>query len=191
VPFLLFRKNLKVIATFLISLILLYLPLLSAHSSDLLGLSAMAQNWEFNAALYHLLTNWLSPQTTKAILAMILLLGFGGYFMREFWFQKSSASKVLRGDILLGAFLFCAPVINPWYLVWVLPFAVIHFSVTAWYASIIIMLAYLIGLNLNGTGLAEGLAPYQQAYWVQPLEYLSILLVLLGEVWLRKFKPSD
>ena len=55
------------------------------------------------------------------------------------------------------------PVFNAWYLVWLLPFAVIYPSCWAWAASVSVLLAYGIGLNLD----LENLAPYQQPWqWV-------------------------
>lgn len=183
VPFMLIRKKISVMIVFFITLVALYLPLTTSDASDLLGLSAMAQHWEFNAAFYYALSTWFSSQTTKIILGSMLFIGFGAYFLRNFLFEKTDNLTALRGDMMMGFFLLCAPVINPWYLIWVLPFAVIHFSVTAWFASVMIMMSYLIGLNLEGF---EGLAPYQQPIWVQPIEFGAILAVLLVEVWKRQ-----
>jgi len=58
-----------------------------------------------------------------------------------------------RGDILFGLFLICLPVLNPWYLPWVLPFAVIFPSRWAWVASSSILLAYWSGLYTGDSSL--------------------------------------
>jgi len=71
----------------------------------------------------------------------------------------------------MGGFLLCAPVINPWYLVWVLPFAVIHKNISAWVASVMVMMAYIIGLNIEGSDLLA----YQQPVWVRLVEFSVII----------------
>ena len=75
-----------------------------------------------------------------------------------------------------------SPVINPWYLLWLLPFAAIAPSVSAWTASVAVFLAYVTGLNLND----GDLQPYQQPAWVRPLEFGLILLALAYDLFRRR-----
>jgi len=180
VPFLLFKTNLRVVGLFIFSLVALYFPLLSDSAGDLLGLNAMAQSWQFNSALYGLLTMLFTAQTSKLILALVLFLGFGWYFYRyHFGLNLLKAKGHIRGDIMMGGFLLCAPVINPWYLIWVLPFAVIHKNVSAWLASVMVMMAYIIGLNLEGSDLSA----YQQPVWARVVEFGVIFACVMTE-WL-------
>jgi alpha-1,6-mannosyltransferase len=195
VPFLLFRRNWKVVTVFITVLLFLYLPLINENGSDLLGLGAMAESWEFNSAIYGLLTLFFPAYISKVILAFFLVAGFAVYFFRFHFYQAQGGGHkkgiwqiakpievVPRGDIMMGAFLICAPVINAWYLVWMLPFAVIYFSATAWFASIIIMMAYMVGLNLDGFVLLDA---YQHPSWVRPIEFGLIVLVLVVELIVR------
>ena len=78
----------------------------------------------------------------------------------------------------MGALLLCAPVINPWYLLWVLPFAVLHTNLSAWLASVMVMLAYVVGLNMTGDII---LGPYDQPVWIRVLEFSVIFMSLLME----------
>ena len=87
----------------------------------------------------------------------------------------------------MGLFLLCAPVINPWYLLWLLPFAVIHFTASAWLASVLVMLAYVVGLNIEADNL---LGPYDMPSWVRPLEFGVIIFAVLAEFIYRNRKSK-
>ncbi|GAA3929872.1 hypothetical protein GCM10022277_28120 [Litoribacillus peritrichatus] len=169
-------------------LICLYVPLLMTGKSDAVGLSAMAQNWEFNSALFGLLRLAFSPGESKLILFFGLLCFFAWYFRR---YALEGSETCVRGDWIMGLFLVCAPVINAWYVLWLLPFAALHFNVTAWAASLLILMSYLVGLNLDGLFFdtfasgAEHLGPYDQPGWVRPVEFGLVLMVALL-LFLRK-----
>jgi len=191
VPYLLIRAKVKHGVLFVLTLVLLYIPLLINSDSDVIGLKAMAQAWEFNSALFGLLLLGFSAQTSKLLLASLLLIFMAGYL---FYYYKSGqptpanrhsspqhhSNSIVRGDWVMGLFLLCAPVINPWYLVWVLPFAVIHPRLTVWVASSVIMLAYIVGLNVPYT---SELGPYDQPIWARLIEFGVIGLVAGYEIW--------
>jgi len=191
VPYLLIRAKVKHGVIFILTLVLLYIPLLINSDSDVIGLKAMAQAWEFNSAFFGLLTLFFSAQIAKLILASLLLIFMAGYL---FYYYKlgqpnpayrhnspqHKSNSIVRGDWIMGIFLLCAPVINPWYLVWVLPFAVIYPSLTVWIASSVIMLAYIVGLNLP---YISELGPYDQPIWARLIEFGVIGLVAVYETW--------
>ena len=87
-----------------------------------------------------------------------------------------------RGDWIYGLFLFAAPVINPWYVLWLLPFAVVYPSFWAWTASWALLLAYITGLNLGDFNLE----PFAHPVWVRPLEFGLILIALGVDIWRRR-----
>jgi len=60
-----------------------------------------------------------------------------------------------RFDWIFGVFFLLSPVLNAWYWVWVLPFAVLWPSVWAWTASVAIILTYIIGLHLPASGVND------------------------------------
>jgi len=98
--------------------------------------------------------------------------------------RRHGVPHIPRGDWIFGAFLLVSPVINPWYLLWLLPFAVIVPSVWAWTASVAVLLAYVTGLNLNDSELQT----YQQPAWVRPLEFGLILAALAWDL-IRQWPP--
>jgi len=77
--------------------------------------------------------------------------------------------------------LLCAPVINPWYISWVLVFAVFKPSFWAWTLSFSVFLAYASGINLSD----DELGLYQQPLWAISLEYGLVLVALGADIVLR------
>ncbi len=197
VPFILIKSKPRHWCVFIVTLVMLYAPLLGNQQSDLLGLTAMAQSWEFNSALYGLLTLWFPAHTSKLILALLVFLFLASYAyvycrpkfsLQKPWLTLNISHNIIRGDLIMGVFLLCAPVINPWYLLWLLPFAVIHFTLSAWLASVFIMLAYVVGLNLEEPHL---LGSYQMPLWVRPLEFGLLTLLILSEGYYRYRKNTS
>ena len=157
----------------------LYAPFWWQGATDAAGLKAFADGFEFNSGLYGLLTIWLPPLPSKWVLGSLLLLGALAYGWR-YWQQQNRTLP--RADWLLGALLLVSPVINPWYFLWLLPFACLHRNPLAWAASAFVLLAYVTGLNLDDSGLT----PYQHPVWVRPVEFGGLLLVGFG-VWRHRF----
>ena len=172
VPFILARTSLRVWLTFGALLALLYLPFLLQGSSDTSSLAVFAQGWEFNSALYGILTQWLSDPDAKLLLGSGLLALGSAYWLR---YRRETPGEIPRGDWVYGLFLFAAPVINPWYALWLLPFAVVYPSFWAWTASWALLLSYITGLNLGDFNLE----PFAHPLWVRPLEFGLIFLGLL------------
>ncbi len=163
----------------------------------------MANSWEFNSAFYGILTLWFSAVTSKVILAFLLCVFVGGYFLHYFklrlGFNLSSIRSIfmikknpsiIRGDWLMGISLLCSPVINPWYLIWVLPFATIYVNPSVWLASVMIMLAYVVGLNIETS---EFLGPYDQPTWLRVLEFSIIITAIFLQgiyCWRKKIQTK-
>lgn len=150
------------------------------------GLSAMANDWLFNAPLYAILQPWLSFSTAKAILYSVFVLVWLAIYLAA---KKSASTLMLapvRGDLLFGVFLLCVPVLNPWYLVWVLPFIVFYPSVWLVTASISILLfGYASGINLN---IEAGL--YNHSNTVLVLEYGVIAIAVAADYLLVNRKRN-
>lgn len=167
------------------------------------GLSAMAGDWLFNSPIFVLVGSWLNPllndlfnqavsfNTLKTFLALLFVAGWGAYYIRvclryaaSFYTDRFGAvpQPSLRLDLIFAAMLICSPVINPWYLVWVLPFAVVHPNVWPWVASGAILLAYASGINLQDSSLL----PYEIPEWVVFIEFA---LIALAGLFAKKIKP--
>ena len=145
-------------------LALLYLPFVWQGGTDLATLVVFAREWQFNAALYGLLTPWMPGGAARLACGLGVAGGWIWYYLRH---RSAAAGCVPRGDWVYGGFLALSPVVNPWYLLWLLPFAAIRPSAWAWTASVAVLLAYLTGLNLNDLTLH----PFDHPVWVRPVEY--------------------
>ncbi|MDM3871304.1 hypothetical protein QSV34_08045 [Porticoccus sp. W117] len=145
------------------------------------GLTAMAENWQFNAPIYQLLGTTVGPSLLKMILLSAFCLLWAAYAWQHL---QKPADTLPRGDWLFGLLLLFSPVFNPWYALWILPFAVIWPSRWAWTTSLAVLLAYASGINMPNSGL--GL--YQQPGWAVVLEFGLVALALLWD-W-RKTKAS-
>ena len=147
----------------------LYAPFVLSGGTDMQSFAVFAREWEFNSALFGLLTIALGAFETKLILGLAFASFWIFYSAR---YRKSEADTIPRGDWIYGALLAVSPVINPWYLLWLLPFAAIFPTAWAWTASLAVLASYITGLNLND----YAMGPYQQPIWVRPLEFTPIVL---------------
>ena len=175
VPFVLSRARPIEWGVFTAVLVSLYLPFAWQGGTDLATLIVFAREWEFNAALFGLLTPWMPVPHARAACGLALAAVLGWYYARH---RHSAAATVPRGDWIYGALLALWPVVNPWYLLWLLPFAAIRPSAWAWTASLVALLAYVTGINLDDLQMD----PFGHPAWVRPVEYGLIALALAFDV---------
>ena len=165
----------------------LYAPFALGGGTDLSSLLVFTREWEFNSAAFGLLTLALPAFEAKLGLGLACALLWGWYYWR---YRRDEGRPVPRGDWVYGVLLAASPVINPWYLLWVLPFAAIFPSVWAWTASVAVLISYITGLNVND----YELQPYQQPLWARLLEFGLIALALawpaLGRIWRQGAPPA-
>ena len=179
VPFVLARAGARATLVFGSVLALVYAPFVIQGGTDMTALAIFAASWEFNSALFGVLTEWLPTTEAKWLLGVILVL-FGGAYWRHY--RRQCSGSVPRGDWIYGAFLLAAPVINPWYAVWLLPFAVIYPSIWAWTASVALLLSYATALNLG----IYDMDPFGHPGWLRPVEFGLILAAVAAEAWRRR-----
>ena len=177
-PFVLIRGRLIHWAIFVGVLALIYAPFALLGGSGLATTAVFALEWQFNSALFALLAVPLSSFHAR-LAAGLALLGFWLWCYRR---QRRAVNAVPRGDWIYGATLFLAPVVNPWYFVWLLPFAAIYPSAWAWTASVVLLLSYVTGLNLPDLQLH----PYAHPFWVQPLEFGAVAVALGWDLLRRR-----
>lgn len=159
---------------FAAALAVLYAPFAIMGATEFESLAVFAREWEFNSALFGLFTVVLSPTQAKVVLGIACAMFWLWYCRRH----RREGATVPRGDWVYGAFLVAAPVINPWYLLWLLPFAAVYPSLWAWAASVAVLLSYITGLTLGD----YGMQPYSHPWWVRPLEFGVIGLALLWDL---------
>jgi alpha-1,6-mannosyltransferase len=178
VPFILWRLSFRYWVLFAVALLALYAPFIWQGATDMSGLLIFAREWQFNSSIFALLRQWCDPLTTKLILGVIFVFIYSVLFWQH---QKINDWKIPRGDIVFGVFLLIAPVVNAWYLVWLLPFAVLFPSVWSWTFSASVLLSYSIGINLNSTQVA----PFEIPLWIIMLEYGTVIIAVSVDLWLR------
>lgn len=150
------------------------------------GLVAMASHWFFNAPLYSLLTLDVFASLLSFNAIKIVLLSIFSCIWFYFFFLKSVNENPLtiRGDYLYLFFLLCLPALNAWYLVWLLPFAVIWPTRWAWVASCSVLFSYGSGINLAGVDIDL----YEQIPLLFITQYSVIVFAMVLDVW-REKKP--
>ena len=177
-PLVLIRSKVRHWLAFAGALLLLYAPFVLTGGTDLDSLVVFAREWEFNSAAYGVLATVLAPTHAKVVLAAACGIFWVWCYRR----QHRDGTAVPRGDWVYGVLLAAAPVINAWYLLWLLPFATVYPSRWAWTASVAILLSYITGLNLNDYDLQA----YGQPWWVRPVEFGAIGLALLWDLNSRR-----
>ena len=179
VPLILLRARVRYWVLSVAMVLALYAPFVLSGGTDMESLGVFARKWEFNSALFGLLTIALGTFESKLILGLAFAAFWIFYAAR---YRRNGADTIPRGDWLYGALLVVSPVINPWYLLWLLPFAAIFPSAWAWTASLAVLISYATGLNLN----EYAMQPYQQVVWARPLEFALILLALGYDLFRRR-----
>ena len=179
VPFVLARARPVHWGIFAGTLMLLYLPFVLQGATDLGTLVVFAREWEFNAALFAFLKPWMSNPAARAACGLALACGVAWYYSV---YRRSTSVAAPRGDWIYGGFLALWPVVNAWYLLWLLPFAAIRPSAWAWTASVAVLLSYVTGLNLNDLQME----PFGHPVWVRPVEYGLILTAMMYDLRRRR-----
>jgi alpha-1,6-mannosyltransferase len=143
----------------------LYAPFLLRGVADRGGLATFLSEWEFNSFGYGLLAAVAGSSVAKVACGALFLS-----FYSWAWWRRSD---LLRPDIVLGIFFLLAPVVNPWYLVLLVPFVALRPSASGIAATLSVLLSYATGLNLGHSG-----GTFDHPGWVRPLEIAPVLLGL-------------
>jgi alpha-1,6-mannosyltransferase len=144
----------------------LYFPFLVQGSLAEFGaLKTFASAWEFNSTVFGVIAIWMGTDAAKVICAIMVLIIYAIYGRR--W-----KGGMPHGDWLFGAFFLLSAVVNPWYLLWMLPFVAFYPSAAGIAALIVVSVAYVHGLNLPGSGLG----PYDHPIWVRVVEVVTIFV---------------
>jgi len=147
-PFLWFRGGIRAVAAAAITLIACYVPFYCLAGSDMPTLSQFAQNWRFNPLFYAAL-DWLAGPTAGRLIAAASIVTIAATLYWHDARAEVNRPRIPPTDYALGALLLFSPVVNPWYLLWLLPFAVLRPSRTAWTATFLLPLSYWNGTNWN------------------------------------------
>jgi alpha-1,6-mannosyltransferase len=112
---------------------LLYVPFLNHGRIPIGSLGTYVQSFRFNDPVFAMLERAIAPQLATGVAVLVGLLTAA--WMRS----KASACSPEAFAWPMAASLLCAPVVYPWYLLWLLPFArsVSTVPIIIWTVSII------------------------------------------------------
>lgn len=178
VPLFLLAGGWPAAAAFLIAVSALYLPFPLSGGVGALGV--FAQGWEFNASVYSILTALAGSGAGKGL----AIAGMASTYGAVLWKRLNLWSA---GLLVWGAFFLLAPVVNPWYLLWMLPFAGMALEATVAKRVTIaalaaVSLSYVCGLHLGWPELGA----YDHPWWLRPVEY-----GLLAAAGFWRTRPAD
>ena len=140
----------------------LYVPFLNHGRIPIGSLGTFVHRFRFNDPLFAVLERVASP---RLVVGLAVLVGF----LTAIWLRKKSA--VCSSDAFawpMAASLLCAPVVYPWYLLWMLPFvrSASTVPIIIWTVSII-PTYYVWHLRTLGR-------PWLVPGWIMLLEYGSV-----------------
>ena len=141
---------------------LLYVPFFNHGRIPIGSLGTYVQRFRFNDPVFAMLERVAAP---RLVIGLAVLVGL----LTAFWIR--SKTLVWSSDAFawpMAATLLCAPVIYPWYLLWLLPFvrSVSTVPLIIWTASII-PTYYVWHLRTLGR-------PWVVPWWIMLLEYGSV-----------------
>jgi len=170
------RVRLRDPALAAIGIALLYVPFLNHGRIPIGSLGTYVQRFRFNDPVFATLERVAAPQF---VAGLALLVGF----LTAIWMRKKPAEGSAEAFAWpMAASLFCAPVVYPWYLLWILPFlrSTSTLPILVWTLSIL-PTYYVWHLRTVGR-------PWLVPDWIVILEYGSVA-VAAAMIALRR--PRD
>jgi len=150
-----------------VALGLLYVPFLNHGRIPIGSLGAYVQRFRFNDPAFATLERVAAPQLVAGLAALVGLLV-------AVWLRRKS--EVWPSDTFawpMAASLFCAPVVYPWYLLWLLPFLRSASTLPLIIWSVSIIPTYVVW-HLRTLG-----RPWAVPGWIMLLEYGSVAAAAL------------
>lgn len=126
--------------------ILGYMPFLGAGGSVFEGLRTFGKEWQFNGGPF-VLVQWLAGIFTDQPRFAANIVNGGLILAVLLWLVLRDAQKAdfpAHAALAMGSLLILSPVVMPWYLTWVLPFAVMARQQSWIVFSWLVCLAFLV-----------------------------------------------
>ncbi|MGH8758609.1 MAG: hypothetical protein ACREVW_03740 [Burkholderiales bacterium] len=171
VPLILARVGVRAWAAWLAVFALAYGPFLADGAAEASVLLTFGQQWQFNPGVFALAAAALGDEAARGLvlggtLALVLALA---YRLRQTASETLAPTAMASATVAVLALpLLLGPVVNAWYLIWLLPLAAVSpFRFAPWVASAALLLSYATHFNLGLTPLED----YRQPGWILALEY--------------------
>ena len=148
-----------------------YLPYMDAGPDLFRGLLVYGDKWRFNDSVFSILFYLTDSLNVSKIIVAVLFAGLVAYCAVRITDPFRSAF------ILLGAYLVLTPTVQPWYLVWVIPFLCLYPNPAWVLLSGLVALSYhvVIGFVLTET--------WQEETWVRFVQYVPFYGLLIMHSW--------
>jgi hypothetical protein len=159
-------------------LALLYVPFLDHGRISFGSLGTYVQVFRFNDPVFATLERVASP---RVVAGLAVLAGF----LTSIWMRRKSAEWASDSFAWpMAASLLCAPVVYPWYLLWMLPFmqSTSTLPITIWTVSII-PTYYVWHLRTTGQ-------PWLVPGWITLVEYGSVAVAAAIIVLRRRYRRT-
>jgi len=162
-----------------IVVVLLYVPFLNHGRIPIGSLGNYVHSFWFNDPVFALLERVAAPELIAGLAVLVGILTAA-------WFRrKSEAVSAEAFAWPMAASLLCAPVVYPWYLLWMLPFLRSRSMLPIIIWTVSILPTYYVW-HLRAIG-----QPFIVPGWILLLEYGSVA-VAVAFVWLRRVRePRD
>lgn len=170
---------------FLFAVLMLYFPFISPDANPLAGFITYSKEWQYNAGIYAMTKSLLSDMggtiagkadlMARIVLFTVILCVTGWQTIAMTW-RTGNKALFKSFYVVLGTLLLCSPVIDPWYLVWIVPLICI-FPNRAW-------------LLFTGTVFLSYTFYYEYKFdlWVKWAEFGTFFLLLFFETVFPKWR---
>lgn len=176
-PFLLKGRPAKQWILTALTVAAVYLPFwMQGSGADWESLMVFAREWEFNSGGFAVL-RWLLGHEVAAPAALLVTLAPLAWL----WFHRLPSQPV-RGDWIYGWFFLWSAVVQPWYLLWMLPWVALNPTWSGLTALVAVSLSYITPLHL-GESTADLFA---HPGWVRPLEYGAVAIAAMVQAWQQR-----
>jgi hypothetical protein len=157
---------------------LLYVPFLNHGRIPIGSLGTYVQRFRFNDPVFATLERVTAPQI---VVGLAVLIGF----LTAIWMRKKPAEG--SSDAFawpMAASLLCAPVVYPWYMLWLLPFIRSTSTVPIMIWTLTIIPTYYVWrLRVLGQ-------PWLVPDWIMMVEYGSVAVAAVIIVWRRTTRSA-
>lgn len=180
------RINRNAVLGALLALCLAYAPVsLFLSMGEGRALAILGEQWTFNPLIYKLVSAVLGDAVARGGVLLLFVVTWLLIFLQWLGKLRVFRSRLLAGEDehapfppVVAAFfvlLLLSPVVNPWYWLWLLPLAVLHYSWLVWIAATSSLLAYAHVAQSVGQG--SSIVTFAVPLWSTIAQIMAIALV--------------